>query len=66
MGIEPLTATTRRTHETAPRSKGNPEVLVPTGELEMGFQDHDKMVMLIEVVIRPIEPVPRDTCKVFA
>ena len=57
---------------------------MPTGELEMGFQDHDKMVMLIEVVvsltrialkmagmiterkIRPIEPVPRDTCKVFA
>jgi len=60
-------ATTTRVHVLVPLLKGNQGVQELTGELAMAFQDHDRMVMLIEVVIRPIEPVsqPRDISKVF-
>lgn len=34
-----------------PLLRGNQEAQVLTGELEMAFQDHDKMVMLIEAVV---------------
>lgn len=46
---------TRITPELAPASRDNPEAQATIGELVVASQEHDRMDMLTEAVIRPIE-----------